>query len=503
MASLNEHLAQLYAELALKDKVTESVQVCLNFAVTKVKSSIARDRTRIATTPVPLASYIQQRQAKSQSYEDNIREHRLKEAVRQKQELEQKLEQLQDNINSLAAVTESPPAQKVSLQSSKVRQEYFSEEEKRRQETAEFAKKLRQEQLELARRNRLREEELQRKVVAQLDQSQRRQEEELVRIQEEKARRLAELQDRARKRKLDLEERRRVASEETTRLRTQQYMHDRLSQDYVSHIVQTEQEKQQEALAKQKLSHQPVRLEDIQEHARKHDEIMREHFARKEAERKNKLIDSQISGLSQVKGSSFTQAVLSQEKQVKQEREQATEARKRLQEKKQRYALLVKEMFAPAIDPAKQKELEVIKEKLAHPVSHLHKNSTSRSLSDNPDMQVPYQPRKFKDNPMLPRPKPKREPIETVDYLKAQRDVRGNAQGFYGKLGVIQVQEDLDEGAKARIIKHQVDRLEKEARRREAQINLLSPTNPGALQAHEDLNDALISSIRAKLSLLK
>lgn len=503
MATLTEHLAQVYAGLALKDKVTASVQSCLDSALATVKFSLIRDRTRIASAPVALATYIEQRQAKSQSVEDNIREHRLKEAQRQKQELEQKLEQLQDNINSLAAVTESPPATKVSLQSSKVRQEYFSEEERRRQETSEFAKKLRQEQLDLARRNRLREEELQRKVLAQLDQAQRRQEEDAARIQEEKTRKLAELQDRARKRKLDLEERRRVASEETTRLRSQQYMHDRLSQDYVSRIVQTEQEKQQEALAKQKLLHQPVRLEDIQEHARKHDDIMRERLTRKEADRQNKLIDSQISGLNQVKGSSFTLAVLSQEKQAKQEREQVAETRRRLQEKKQRYALLVKEMFAPAVDPAKQKELEVIKEKLAHPVSHLHKNSTSRSLSDNPEMQMPYQPHKFKDNPMLPRPKPKREPIETVDYLRAQRETRANMQAFPGKLGLIQVQDDIDEASKAQIVKHQVDRLEKEARRREALLNQLSPTTPGALQAHEELNDALISSIRAKLSLLK
>ena len=503
MAALQEHLTEMYVGLSCQGKVTSAVTAGLQSALTHITSGLTKGTIKVSGNSTSLTAYIQQRQAKLQSVEDNIREHRLKEALRQKQELEQKLDQLQDNIKTLTVATDVQQPPKASTQSSKARQEYFSEEEKRRQETAEFAKKLRLEQIELARRNRQREEDLQRKVEAQLQHAQRRQEAELAKIQEEKARKLAELQDRARKRKLDIEERRRVASEETAHLRSQHYVHERFSQDYLSRVVQTEQEKQQEVLIKQKLQHQPIRLEDLQEHARRHDEMIREHVSRKEAERQNRLIDSQISGVTQMRGSSFMQAVISEEKQAKQEKDQASEARKRLLEKKQRYALLVKEMFAPAIDPAKQKELEIIKEKLAHPVSHLHKNSTSRSLSDNPETVQQFQPRKFRDNPMLPKPKPRREPVDVVDYLAKQRNNRASSQVMTGKLECIQVQEDLDQTARALALKHQADRLEKEARRREALLSQLSPTMPGALDAHENLNDALISSIRAKLSLLQ
>ena len=508
MAQVAEHLSAQYDALAAKPSVTEGVVTGLESVQARVLASLQSSRTRVAQEPVNLSSYIEQRQAKQQSVEENIRDHRLKEATRLKQELEQKLEHLQDNIKTLEQDAEEPVnSQKLPILDSKARQAHFEEEERRRQETAEFAKKLRQDQLEIARRNKQREEELNRKVQIELDLAQKRREEEEALQQAEKAKKLADMQEKAKKRKENIEYRKRAASEETNRLRSQQYMHDRLSQDYLSKVLQTEQEKKQEILAKQHLLHQPIRLDEIQEHAKRYEELKRERQAHIEAERQNKILDSQISGISHAKGSSFTQAVLNQDKQTKMEQQQVAEAKRRLQEKKQRYALLVKEMFVPAVDPVKQKEMEVIKERLAHPVSHLAKNSTTRSLSDHPETASVFEPRKFRDNPMLPKPKPKKEAV-VVDYLGERRNQRGSdAFSVSAQRGSLEIDEnfgsDLNDGEKAKLIKMRAEKVERAAKRRELLLSQVNPTSPGALEAHESVNDALISSIRAKLSLLK
>lgn len=490
MAKAVAHLAQVYSELQTATGVRETIEELLSEARQRVIEALTSKKTHVATRPCDLAPLIEKRQAKQQTAEDNLREFRLREALRLKQELEQKLEHIQDNIKSLEAVSE-PETQKPVQMDSEARKEYFKEEERRRQETAEFAKKLRAQQIELARRNRLREEDMQRKFQQELAQSQKRKEEEEVRLLEERAKRLEELHERANKRKADLEQRRRVGSEESGRLRAFSYAHERMSQEN----FRTPQE--QEILAKKKLNYQPIRLEELQEHARKHDEMMREMQRRKEAERQSQALDSQINALP--KASVFTHSVLEQEKKAREEAEQVAEARKKLQEKKQRYALLVKEMFAPAVDPLKRKEMEMIKEKLA--ASHLPKVSTARSLPSEP---VLFKPPRFKENPMVPRPPPKRE-AKVADYLLEQRQNREKAVfQVSGNLDLdLSVDPEADDERKAHLLKERTEKLEREAKRRELLLSQASPTSAGALDAHENLNDALITSIKAKLSLLK
>lgn len=490
MAKVATHLVQVYSAVQTAPGVKESVEELLVQARQRVIEALTSKKTHVATRPSDLAPLIEKRQANQQTAEDNLREFRLREALKLKQELEHKLEHIQENIKSLEAVSE-PETHKSAQMDSEARKEYYREEERRRQETAEFAKKLRAEQLELARRNRLREGEMQHKLQQELALAEKRKEEEEVRLQEERAQRLEELQERARKRKADLEQRRKIASEESGRIRAFSYAHERMSQEN----FRTPQE--QEMLAKKKLEYQPIKREDLQEHARKHDEIMREMQRRKEAERHNQALDSQINALP--RASAFTHSVLEQEKKVKEEAEQAGEARRKLQEKKQRYAMLVKEMFAPAVDPLKRKEMEMIKEKLA--VSHLPKVSTARSLPSEP---ILFNPPKFKENPMVPKPPPKRE-AKFSDFLLEKRQNREKAVfQVSGNLDLdLSVDPGADEEHKAQLLKVRTEKLERQAKRRELLLSQASPTSSGALDAHENLNDALITSIKAKLSLLK
>lgn len=490
MAEAVSHLTEVYSGLKTPVDIKAGIETLLSESLQRVIDSLTAKRTHVAAHPSDLTRIIAKRQAKQQSSEDNLREFRLKEALKLKQELEQKLGQIQDNIKTLEAVSE-PEERKHVQMDSEMRKQYYVEEERRRQETAEFAKKLRAEQLELARRNRLREEEMQRKVQQELALAKKQQEEEEVRVLEERARKIQDLQDRARKRKADLEQRRKVASEESARMRAFSYAHERMSQEHFA------SPQEQEVLAKKHLEYQPIRREELLEHARKHDELVREMQRRKEAERHNQLLDSQINALP--KASAFTHSVLEQERKAKEESEQAAETKKRLKEKKQRYALLVKEMFAPTVDPLKKKEMEMIKEKLA--VGHLPKVSTSRSLPSEP---VQFRPPKFKENPLVPKPPPKRE-AKIVDYLLEKRQNREKTSfQTSGYLDLdLSVDPEIDEDRKAQLLIERTEKLEKEAKRRELLLSKASPTNEEALAAHENLNDALITSIKAKLSLLK
>lgn len=107
---------------------------------------------------------------------------------------------------------------------------------------------------------------------------------------------------------------------------------------------------------------------------------------------------------------------------------------------------------------------------------------------------------------MLPEKKPKIEP-KSVDYLGEQRKLRDNyAQGevsIVGEEWKELTDQTLDLETRSSLLKRKAQRIEKEAKRQELLLSSLHPANIHGLEAVDKVNDMLIGSIKAKLSVLE
>ena len=164
----------------------------------------------------------------------------------------------------------------------------------------------------------------------------------------------------------------------------------------------------------------------------------------------------------------------------------------------------MKSLFVPEIDVVKQKELELIKERLkSHPV-------TARTEPRMEGSTSPFKPRKFKPNPMVPMPKEKKSP-SAADYLGEQRKLRDNYEKDQlhedkpvAALWTKELQKDgLTQSEKAKIIQQKAVKVEQAARRKELLLSQVNPANTRALELGEQTDEAMIETIKAKLSVIE
>jgi hypothetical protein len=173
--------------------------------------------------------------------------------------------------------------------------------------------------------------------------------------------------------------------------------------------------------------------------------------------------------------------------------------KKSLVEKKKQYAELVLEMYQPTIDPAKQLELKLIKERLKEG-GFMKKKRSARSLSakDESDSEKPLvQKKKWKKNPMIPQPPQKKEPV-VIDWLMNQRKQRENQRS----------QERLpdgswEEGLSKEEMKKKLENIEKEMRKKEMKLQIANSSNLKGIETTGDISDMLINSIKGKLAILE
>ena len=176
-------------------------------------------------------------------------------------------------------------------------------------------------------------------------------------------------------------------------------------------------------------------------------------------------------------------------------------------EKKTRYAVLVKEMFLPTIDRLKKQELLSLQsEKQLRKISPKSPKLDENRLigSDSEGKKKVYKKKKFKENPLVPKPPVKKDP-KVVDFLGERRRIRDevgeNNQDvdFDWKK---ELDKDLPEHQIAKNLKKKAKILEKEARKQELLMGTPGSINAKSLKQSENVNDLLLNSIKAKLAVL-
>lgn len=450
---LEAHLSTLCSQT--KPKLRTQLASALTTALSRVGLRITHGRISVPVS-ANINSHIQQLQRSQQPYEQQLREHRLKEALRLQQELSERLTFVADTINTLAA----KPKDKLS------RKQIQEEEEKKKQESEEFTSKLREQQkaIELRREKAMAESALQQLQWEAHEKQQA----------EEHAKALAAERDK------------RVEQLRAKRLERERYLNQAKQRAHESpeprpelNVSLLEFEHPKPAAARL-----PVSKEELEEHQRKYEELRK---LGEERRRQRQLVTASAPHLPLSKS---LIRLLNEEKKQREEAERQTAQRLQILEKQRKYAQIVRTEHLPVIDKKKAAEVQALKE------------PKKRSISPEPRLNVTMPPRPR----IRAKPKPKEEPPEDTkpeprDYIGEQRKMQlGHLSSTLDRLQALdssQLHQLPSEEKRAKVAA-----LEAQARRSEALLSRLDPADSAALRMEEGVNSLLLSSIKAKMTLL-
>lgn len=374
-----------------------------------------------------------------------------------------------------------------------------------------LSKKLAKEMQEREQRKKEREQEMLIKDEQERLDQDRLKQEELKRQEELKMQKLREMKEKSEARKQQILMLKEIGATEYKKVIAEKPMFKKIEDNFTQEVLMPELEKKKAELAKKRILFRPLDHYDLADHSRRHEEMKKEFEDRRKQTFKNRSLEHKMNSASLSLKSRFTDAVVEEEKRKKLEKNKDIIEKKALAEKKTQYAELVKEMFTPTVDPFKQHEMQLIIEKLKHSIpinlkAHSKPNrsvSAQRRQSDETSERdtKSVATKKWKDNPMIPKPKAKKEPV-LIDYLGERRKIRDNEQ----VIGLEKVDweedlydENLTDEEKSRRLKAKADYMDKLAKKQEMKI----AGSLAGIDAVNEVNDMYINSIKAKLAVLE
>ncbi|OMJ73207.1 hypothetical protein SteCoe_28152 [Stentor coeruleus] len=426
----------------------------------------------------------------SANVEENIRKAKIMEIRRQKKLLEAKLNQI-DNYMQQVDFPEESKYIKPNLQIEKFRREYF-EEEKRKSD--ENAKKTREYYLEQKRR----QQKIQKHIEELMHQEQLEKHEKVQKSHEKQERfsetyqqELEKMQENTRKRKQELEEAKNRELELADVIKKKP-LYQKIQEKYTEDVEFKELEKRKMELAKKRMMFQPISRQEIIEHIKWHDSSLKE---------REKSPNLSIISERPFPKSRFLEEITKKEKELKLEEErQMKEKMKRLENKKV-YADTIRELYTPTIDKFKQTELLLRLEKLKNPVvkKKFHYENSTAAQSDGEIKRSNNNKKKIIESIERNKSKP-------IDYLAERRKKRENYEvtsNFRENDWEEVLDEDLPSDRKYEIIQKKAKKLDEKAKKAELLINSTNLAQPKNLENSKKADSMLISSIKAKLEVLK
>ena len=392
----------------------------------------------------------------------------------------------------------------------KTREEYFKKHHQQTEESKEFTKKLVEERLERQKRIQEREREFRIKTLQEIEEQHKRQEEIEKKMEEDKQKKLQEAMQKTEIRKKQLEG---LKEEVNKKVPNSKPLYKQMEDAYKQKVLMPKLEQHKAELAKKRILYQPLNGEELKEHYKKHEELMREQEYRRKKELQQKALEEQVNIVSSNLQSKFTQAILEQEKKSKEEVEKAKEEKLHYINKRLQYSKLVKEMFPPIIEESKKFDADY--GKASRKVIQTSKSRDSSSHTSLPKRKK-IQPsdyksdigaipkRKWEKNSMMPEPAEKKLPVK-VDYLAERRVQRGNGNNEIQPIHIDlekEIYEDDFDSKKAEKIRAKAEKIDKQAMQRERMIGNMGNDSMKGIEVGDQVNDMIISSIRAKLALL-
>lgn len=448
-------------------------------------------------SPQPLSPLLTHLSTKEKaSIEQMLREHQLKEALRAKDELQHRLTSLQDSIRLIEGSPGAVDKEKVRkpVLDAATRHLIMQEEQEKRKESLNFVRRKRLEQAEIRKRKEVRAEIVRSKMQQQFESDGGVFHRMEKFVAEMKARKLEDLQAKADRRREALIKQLSLANN-TPNPRTGGYFYQKALEEYQAAVEHPENERRFEQLSRKKVDFLPINRQEIEKHAKKHDVMLAELKLRKERLRGEEWLDSEVEQAAGVHVSRLAREVLQRDLAEKEAREKAELRKKQLANKRLQYGDLVKEMYAPLIDPAKHAAIEEMK---------YHSEPQRTRLKKDHSLDPPI----FHS----PVPKAKSKPAISIeqstasksqDYLALRRQSRDHIdyEKVKEELNADKLQQAL-EISDEKEMRQLTEQIERNVRRQERKLAAAAPTDLQALQLHGSANDVIITSIRAKLALL-
>ena len=315
---------------------------------------------------------------------------------------------------------------------------------------------------------------------------------------------LEKMKERKLKRKQELEEIKK-RQQELEAVKNTKPLYMKIEERYKNEIESLENQIKKSEKEKNSKLYSPIRTVDLMEHAKWYDEVKRQGHVQRTEKGLGKIRSASY-GLS----TAWTARVLDEDKRLKSELNRASQERLNMIERKTKYAELVKEIFLPTIDRLKRQELQGNSSPKRETAKYLQKSPRREEMKDfHSDSEgknkLPLgKPKKFKENPMLPKPPQKKE-AKVVDFLEERRKVRQEAEAEPEEPAADwekDLDKDLPAEEKARMLKKKAKRLERQARKQELLLAGANPSNAKTLQQSASLNELLLNSVKAKLALL-
>ena len=423
-------------------------------------------------------------------------ENRLQEAESDKNKVQVLLDQVKTSLEGIQSLETYSEANRKPNFECKNQSVHVYEQLKQKSElTSERLKKFREDQKT---RESLLAKELKR-INKKIEKEKKLLENEHVKIQEfkneEYQKELEKMKQRKLKRKQELEEIKKRNQDMET-LKNSKPLYKKIEEDYEKNLKKSEKKLQKEKELNRK---SPINVVDLMEHAKWYEGVKREH-REKQREKGQEKVRSSSYGLA----SAWTTKVLEEDQKMKKDLNRASQERLNMIERKTKYAELVKEMFMPTVDRIKRQENQS-RSPRGERLPGISKKSPMRgeNFGFGSDGELKYKGSKlkWKDNPMVPKPLPKKQG-HVVDYLEEKRKEKQEE----GDIVDVEWEKDLEKeyttAQLAKVLRKKAKILESKARKHELLMSG-NPTSAKTLKNNENVNDMLLSSIKAKLAALE
>jgi hypothetical protein len=286
-----------------------------------------------------------------------------------------------------------------------------------------------------------------------------------------------------------------------------------MKEKYEQDILMPQLEHEKIELAKKHLLFQSLSHEDLQKHKEQHEKILKLQKIHRKKQLEKKNLDAEINQIILSPFSKTHQKVLKNEKIKENLIKKEKENLKSNINRKQQYSKLIKELFSPKINKKKviqfdSKSLSKSNKDFNDINSNSQKSNKKISISGlkSKSLSLPnFKSRKWPKNKMVPEPSPKKIGIKK-DYLaeiRKQRENNLNSQD----LNDLDWEKELNsKHSDAQIfakVKAKAALIEKKAMKKEVILKMTRNTKSKEMKVIDQVNNLLISSIKAKIALLE
>jgi hypothetical protein len=292
--------------------------------------------------------------------EEEIRRAKLKDVLRMKEELEEKLESLNNNVELLQDGVEMPKSRKAQQSSVTSKQDWLQDkeaQEKKRQAAAEFIRSVKQREEERRQKEQGRRQQLLERMQKESEEKTRlmhEKEEEI--LQKRKADMAQAYQQLKQKRQEELQKQ---SNTDNNKPKEEEYLYKRYEERYNKEVIMPMLEEKKQLLAQKRSHVRSVTQKELADHRARYEQVKFGHEETRLQELRQRRAEEQ--DLIERQKSFKTDASLrvsELDQKAKDAKKQKLEEKRQLRSKMERYADLVKEVCPVRVSKEKSQEVQ-------------------------------------------------------------------------------------------------------------------------------------------------